>query len=163
MLKKLLQIILLTTTLFSYEIVIDKTSQIPKELVPKWGATFTRDDAKEVVVNDKTGLMWQDDKTAKTVKKDWQGAKDYCQALNFAGFDDWYLPRISELETLINTIKYDPAIKDGFKHIISSFYWSSSLNVYYSKYAWYIYFRYGGSDNGSKADKRYIRCVRIGQ
>jgi len=169
MLKKLLQIILLTTTLFSYEIVIDRTSKV------KWGATFTRDDVNQVVVNDKTGLMFQDDESVKTVKKDWQGAKDYCQSLNFAGFDDWYLPTISELETLIDTTKYNPAIKDGLKNIAStqysylnnywySFYWSSSPYVSNSKRAWYISFDDGyPCGDHCKADRHYVRCARAGQ
>ena len=157
MLKKLLQIILLTTTLFSYEIVIDRTSKV------KWGATFTRDDVNQVVVNDKTALMWQDDESVKTVKKDWQGAKDYCQALNFAGFDDWYLPTISELETLIDTTKYDPAIKDRFKNITYSHYWSSSPNVSYSKSAWDVDFSDGFSYYYNKTSTSYVRCARAGQ
>jgi len=163
MLKKLSQITLLTTTLFSYEIVIDKTSQVPKEAKVKWGATFTRDNAKEVVVNDKTGLMFQDNSSAKTVKKDWSDAKEHCQSLNFAGFKNWYLPSIKELETLVNTTKYKPAIKDGFKNVASSGYWSSSPDVSYSKYAWYVDFKYGYSYSHRKADKVYVRCARAGQ
>jgi len=168
MLKKLLQITLLTTTLFSYEIVIDKTSQAPKA---KWGVTFTRDDVNEVVVNDKTGLMWQDDKSAKIVEKDWNGAKDYCQSLNFSGFNNWYLPTIKELETLIDIRKYNPAIKDGFKNVATSNYWSSSLSVSPSisssdsdyDAAWYVDFYYGDSSYNDKTDERYVRCVRTGQ
>jgi len=160
MIKKLIQIALLATTLFSYEIVIDKTSEVPKV---KWGATFTRNNAKEVVVNDKTGLMWQDDSSAKTVERDWKGAKNYCQSLNFASYNDWYLPSIKEMETLIDTTKYNPAIKDGFINVTSSFYWSSSPNVSHSKNAWNVNFKDGSSYNGNKTGKLYVRCARAGQ
>ena len=39
--------------------------------------SYTRDDGLSVVVDNATGLMWQDNSEAKTVKKDWQGAIDY--------------------------------------------------------------------------------------
>ena len=159
MIKKLIQIALLATTLFSYEIVIDKTSEVPKA---KWGATFTRDNAKEVVVNDKTGLMWQDDSSAKTVERDWKGAKNYCQSLNFASYNDWYLPSIKEMETLIDTTKYNPAIKDGFINVASSNYWSSSPPVVSGYSAWNVNFKNGGSYYNNTG-KLYVRCVRAGQ
>ncbi len=30
-----------------------------------------------------TGLMWQDDNDAQTIRKDWNGAKAYCENLAF--------------------------------------------------------------------------------
>ncbi|MEA1982225.1 MAG: DUF1566 domain-containing protein [Campylobacterota bacterium] len=160
MLKKLLLSTLLTLSSFAYEIIIDETLETPQQ---ERGATFTRDDAKEVVVNDKTGLMWQDDSRAKSVKREWEGAKNYCQSLNHAGFDDWYLPSISELETLIDTTKVNPAIRDGFKNVTSSLYWSSSPDVSFSKSAWYVNFKYGSSYYNSKTNENYVRCARAGQ
>ncbi|MBT5934343.1 DUF1566 domain-containing protein [Sulfurimonas sp.] len=160
MIKKLLLTTLLLTTLFSYEIVIDKTSEAPRA---KWGDTFTRNDAKELVVNNVTGLMWQDNSAVKSVKKNWQDAKGYCENLTLAGYSDWHLPSIKELETLADTTKVNPAIKDGFKNVTSSGYWSSSSSVSDSKNAWNVLFQSGFSGNFNKTNEYYVRCARAGQ
>jgi len=157
MLNKLLLTILLTLPSLGYEIVIDKTMARPTF------SNFTRDNVKEIVTNTKTGVMWQDDASVKRVKQTWSEAKRYCQALNYGGHSDWYLPNISELESLVNTKKSDPAIKGNFKNIISSYYWSSSSVVSYSSYAWYVSFLYGNSDYDGKTSSYYVRCARAGQ
>lgn len=69
MTKKLLVILFITTTLFSYEIQLDKKSNIYKESPKaKVNVNFTRDYAKELVVDNTTGMMWQDNIDAKTIK-----------------------------------------------------------------------------------------------
>jgi hypothetical protein len=131
-----------------YEIVIDSTYY-------KDG----RDDSKQVVYDSKTNLMWQDDESAKSVTKNWQGAIEYCQNLNFAGYSDWRLPRLEELRTIVDK-NNSPTIKSEFKNTASDGYWSSTPNSRYSDYAWYIYFR-GGSEYYDPKDTNYnVRCVR---
>ncbi len=44
--------------------------------------------------------MWS---VANTSNKDWDSAVDYCSNLNEEGFNDWHLPTIDELRTLIQT------------------------------------------------------------
>jgi len=161
MLNKLMLTILLTLPSLGYEIVVDKTIKVPKG--------FTRDNVKEIVTNNKTGLMWQDDASVKSVKKTWSEAKSYCQTLNYGGYSDWYLPSISELESIANAdIKENhPAIKNEFENsiysTISSSYWSSSSDVSDSSYAWVVDFYGGGSRLRTKTNSKYIRCVRAGQ
>ena len=159
--KKMKKSILITTLLAlhlnAYEIVIDKTSTMEKQ------TGFTRDNAKEILTDKARGLMWQDDSSAKSVQKDWEGAKSHCQNLRHAGFDDWRLPTISELESLADVSKQAPAIKEGFKNVASSLYWSSSPFVSGSKGAWYVLFNYGYSSNGYKTGTFYVRCARAGQ
>jgi hypothetical protein len=108
----------------------------------------------------KRKLMWQDNAEAKTVQKDWQGAIDYCENLSLAGFKDWRLPKHNELRGITDKTKIDPAIKKGFKNVVSDFYWSSSSTVYTSDGAWNVNFKAGNDYYAGKSDNYYVRCVR---
>ena len=116
-----------------------------------------------VVVDKKTGLMWQDNTDAKNVQKDWQGAQNYCKDLRLEGYDDWFLPTHEELLTITDKNRVDPSIKSEFKNVTSSGYWSSSPRVSDSTYAWYVYFRDGYSGYNHKTSTHYVRCARAGQ
>jgi len=159
---KIILISLLTISAFGVEIVIDKTIKELDFKVEK-KPTFKRDDVKDIVIDSATNLMWQDDKRAKNVKKDWSDAKVYCQNLAHAGYDDWYLPSISELETLINTAKYNRAIKKIFRNTAFNNYWSSSTNVSLSKDALLMNFLYGYPSYSYKTGEYYVLCARAWQ
>jgi len=108
----------------------------------------------------KTGLIWQDNKDAQTIKKSWSGAKEYCKNLILDGHNDWRLPSIKELQSIVDITKYNPTIKDGFKNVTSYYYWSSSPNVSDSSDAWVVNFYYGNTYSDGKSGKNYVRCVR---
>ena len=127
-------------------------------------AEFVRDDAKEVVNDSKTCLMWQDDSASKSVKKSWSDAIAYCQDLSFAGFTDWRLPNITELLSITDLKKYDPSIQETFKNSDSGFYWSSTSTTSASgtSDAWIVDFNNGKDDFHYKVNNIYVRCVRAG-
>lgn len=52
----------------------------------------------EVVKDSATGLMWQKEIIK---RKTWDEGKSYCKDLTLAEFNDWRLPTISELRTLV--------------------------------------------------------------
>lgn len=116
--------------------------------------------AAEVFTDPSTGLMWQDNRDAKSIEKDWEGAKAYCENLSLEGQSDWRLPAIKELQSIVDITKYDPAIKAGFKNTASNYYWSSSACVDGSSYAWSVDFEYGDTRNGDKSNSIHVRCVR---
>lgn len=51
----------------------------------------------ELCTDEETGLMW----SKKSGEKHWTDANQYCENLEELGFDDWRLPTIDELRTLI--------------------------------------------------------------
>ena len=117
--------------------------------------------ASDVLIDSKTGLMWQDNSATKYTKKDWQGALVFCKELRLAGHDDWRLPIVEELESIIAISQNDPAIKNGFKNVgDSGYYWSSSAHESDEAFAWMMNFKRGYEYINYKTYKRYVRCVR---
>ena len=109
--------------------------------------------ASDVLTDNKTGLMWQDDSAAKNTKKDWQRALALCNDLHLAGHDDWRLPSIKELQNIVDI--------RGFKNVGGSgYYWSSTAHESSDEFAWIMNFKRGYEYNNYKTYKRYVRCVR---
>ena len=124
---------------------------------------YVRDDAREVVIDTKNNLMWQDDASVGTLEKDWASAKAYCQVLDFAGYSDWRLASIKELESIAEPENHPKAIVNGFKNVAPNHYWSSSVSQSVSEDAWNVYFKYGSSRYNGKASAYRVRCVREAQ
>jgi len=123
-----------------------------------------------VVTDSTTALQWQDDYSDNggTIKKaKWQDAIDYCEALSLDGYEDWRLPNIRELTSLVDDTRYGPAIDvTVFTQTASDYYWSSTTYARYPEHAWYVDFDWGYKFYylGGKDDENYyIRCVRDGQ
>jgi len=116
------------------------------------------------------GQRWQNGTAvgdANRVK--WETAFDVVEKFNrqggYAGYTNWRLPTILELETLIDKVKgkegnYIDA--DVFPNNNSRF-WSSSPNVGNSGSAWLVYFDYGKDCRDSKSYGNSVRLVRSGQ
>ena len=99
---------------------------------------FEADLLNGTVTDHKTGLMWQqaDDGITRT----WSQAKTYCNGLVLGGYDDWGLPRIDQLLTIVDYTRFDPAIHPAFD-CRSDDYWSSSTYAYNPDDAWVRRFR----------------------
>ena len=162
MIKKLLVTTLLITTLLSYEISLDKLSSTKiKTSDSELRATLVRDNSKEIVIDKTAGLMWQDNIDTKTIKKNRKDAKQYCRSLVFAGYTDWYLPRIKQLKSIVDNKKYNPAIREEFQNVQSYHYWSSSPNISRNLInVFNIDFKNGQRYSNNIKGKCYVRCVR---
>ncbi len=117
--------------------------------------------SQEVVLDNNTGLMWQ--QTIPTETYTWENAKNYCDNLTYAGYNDWRLPRPHELLTIVDNGKYDPATNPTyFPGTPSEHFWSSSTKLS-SNYdaVWCADFYHGYvSAYCSKPFNHYVRCVR---
>jgi hypothetical protein len=142
-------------------IIIDFNKKINKlvKVVPRKKSLF-RNKNKEVVIDPNRSLIWQDNKEIKQTKRTWANAKKYCQNLELNEYTNWRLPNIEELLSITDDKKYDPAIKKGFKNIISDYYWSSSSYISGGEDAWYVYFQRGDDGLINKYAKFYVRCVK---
>ncbi|MCK4814570.1 DUF1566 domain-containing protein, partial [bacterium] len=113
------------------------------------------------VTDTSTGMMWQKE-TAGSMN--WEAALGYCENLSFAGYDDWRMPNIKELRSIVHCGKYSPAINtEYFPNTVSSGYWSSTTYRGSTNYAWHVHMYSGNVFNRDKSDTYYVRAVRGGQ
>lgn len=130
-----------------------------------WGGTRFTDNGDGTVTDNLTGLMWT--KEANHGFDFWQDAIDYCNSYSLAGYNDWRLPNINELHSLVDLAQNNPALPVGhpFTGVKSSNYWSSTTDATnYGLYAWYVYLDDGYVKVSYKdGDFRYMWPVRGGQ
>ncbi len=106
-------------------------------------------------------LIWEDTLHAAKEKVTHLEAKAYCQALKLGGFDNWRLPILPELLSIVDYRRYKPAILKEFKHVDNdTLYWSNTVSARTSDDFWGIVFRDGATKTESGLYGRYIRCVR---
>ncbi|TAN64867.1 MAG: DUF1566 domain-containing protein [Methylobacter sp.] len=94
----------------------------------------------------------------------WPSALQSAESAVFAGKNDWRLPNLKELQSLVESRCYDPAINlTAFPNATGDSFWSSSPIANYNIYAWIVYFHYGNDYWGAKNHNLYVRLVRSGQ
>ena len=113
---------------------------------------------QRVVVDNNTGLMWQ--QTIPTDEYKQEDAVSYCNTLNYAGYSDWRLPNTQELLTIVDNSTYEPAINTTyFPNTPSGGFWSSY--IIYGSIWWSVDFFNGGLvPYFDRATSLVVRCVR---
>ncbi len=118
--------------------------------------------AKTTIVNDpRTSLMWEDTIHSKDNKLNQPDAVKYCKSLELGSFQNWRMPTMSELISIVDYTKFDPAILKEFHNIDNdTLYWSSSAYVGSKNDFWGVIFEDGTLSKAYQKYIRYIRCVR---
>lgn len=115
----------------------------------------------DLVYDSATGLVWE--KQGDT-QANWNSAILGCKNLSLGGFNDWRLPDITELISIMDLTDFTaPMIYEGsggFSATVSNDYWSSTTLPNNATYAYYASFSYGNSSYYSKTNNSYVRCVR---
>ena len=126
------------------------------------------------VSDTKTGLTWKkcsegqsgvDCRTGTATTYTWQGALQQAQSVNnnggFAGYKNWRLPSIKELNSIVEEQCSEPSINLAvFPESPSDWYWSSSPYANDSSLAWGVFFSFGGSNYYVKGYSNFVRLVR---
>lgn len=114
-----------------------------------------------------TSLMWEQHGNDHVPRGYWESALDYCEELSLAGHDDWRLPNVNELTSLVDFSRNDPSINtDFFPVTVSDYYWSSTSipRCIVDDSAAIVSFKngsivYSEKSNGGYSQKHW-RCVR---
>lgn len=130
--------------------------------------TVTYFNVDNVVVNTNSNLMWQDSQDNIRENLVYDDARRYCESLKYASHDDWRLPTIDELQSLIIIDKVQPLnirvgryapISEAFENnqdiynVVSSS--IKNGNIYFIDF-------YSGTTKSffDKKEKYNVRCVR---
>lgn len=144
---------------------------------------------KLTVSHRQTGLVWtrcslhepgevdtSEDCTDSHWAGEWKDAVSACEELVYAGYDDWRLPNIRELQSIVIYDKLLPAIDETqFPGTHMYHYWSSTSygsDLDMSEYAYVIDFMFGNihidpkdysvqeGESSNYYRACYVRCVR---
>jgi len=123
------------------------------------------DNKDGTVTDNATGLMWAQDDSQKAMN--WEEALAYAENSTYGGYDDWRLPNIKELQSIVDYSGSFPALDTSVFNITEivneagnkdyPYFWSSTSNPYIDKhddpaegycYAWYVAFGYAVDHDG---------------
>lgn len=114
-----------------------------------------------MVKDTRTNLLWEDTAHVRETKIQQPRAKEYCSELRLGGHEDWRLPTIHELLTIVDYQRVSPAILKAFSYVEDeSFYWTSTHVADEDDAFWGVNFKRGASSKASEYYDRYVRCVR---
>ena len=118
--------------------------------------------AEATMIKDpKTNLIWEDNMHVSEVKITHIKAKVYCSELKLGDFENWRLPTLQELLSIVDYKRYKPALVKAFNYSNKdTLYWSSTPYAKTSDEFWGVSFKDGATSNASETYDRYVRCVR---
>ncbi|MBT3200595.1 MAG: DUF1566 domain-containing protein [Phycisphaerales bacterium] len=135
-----------------------------------YGENKLKDNGDGTITDAATGLIWQKADSVKTLN--WKQALSYAEGLKLAGHDDWRLPNVKELQTIIDyrwapdatdRSKRRAAISPVFKLTATeSWFWSGTTHIE-NAYGYYVCFGQGFSAwkiRGKQMNAHGAGCVR---
>ena len=107
-----------------------------------------------------TGLTWQQEDD--NVQRTWVEAIAYCENLTLGSHDNWRLPNINELQSVIDYSQDSPATFLSIFPNVNKVgqWWSSTTRINAATSALYLYFASGFSHSDYKYNNSYVLCVR---
>jgi hypothetical protein len=106
-----------------------------------WPSPRFTDNGDGTVTDNLTGLTWAKDGNLGGAKT-WEDALTYINGLNHATYDDWRLPNVNELESLINAEEASSAAwlnTQGFTDVQAGTYWTSTTYDNNTSNAWVVH------------------------
>ncbi|MFI3283555.1 MAG: DUF1566 domain-containing protein [Erysipelotrichaceae bacterium] len=149
-----------------------------------YGTDSYTDNGDGTITDNSSGLMWM--QTDLGVAVDWEEALSLAENYEYAGYDDWRLPDVKELQSIVDYAGSYPAIDQDYFICIEleeneNYYFWTSTSAYFSEMepdynsAWYVAFgytshgagavrfspKYEGSDALSEGEDNILNSVRL--
>jgi formylglycine-generating enzyme required for sulfatase activity len=109
----------------------------------------------------KSGLEWQFESAGEMT---WYEAQEYAASLSLDGKDDWRLPTLAELESLLDRTRGRPdgrpLVREEVPFRDNLSYWSSTTFERHTKNAWIVMFDGAYVLSYYKSNLYNVRCVR---
>jgi hypothetical protein len=146
-------------TEYTYKKVATTSDKANESIIATSSNTYL-DNGDGTITDLSTGLMWLASDALITME--WKEALTWCENLDYAGFSDWYLPDVKELQSIADYSGVYPAFNDAYFTSTSfptenpNYYFWTSTSAYFSTsdptyyYAWYVAFGFAiGGDGDS--------------
>ena len=108
-----------------------------------------------------TGLEWQGESPGEMT---WQAALEYADSLSLDGKNDWRLPTLSDLETLLDRsvlhYKLRPIMRKEVPFRDTLSYWTCTTFEDHTNNAWIVMFDGAYVLSYYKSNAYHVRCVR---
>lgn len=115
-------------------------------------------DMGDGTILDRKGLTWQKEFVGNL---SWEDATSYAQKLKLGGHEDWRLPTLKELESLLDRSKGAFSSSSRFPNMPSRRFWTSDQKSDdWSSSKWIIDFSYGQVEFSNDCVGCSVRCVR---
>jgi hypothetical protein len=102
--------------------------------------------------------------TGSATKHDRREALDLAKGATDAGHDDWRVPSLDELASLVDKACAHPALDlSTFPDTPAGVFWSSTRDATNPAYAWYVHFHDGHAAKGHQSRGAHVRLVRSGR
>lgn len=120
------------------------------------------DNGNNTITDHLTDLIWQ--KAPFSDSLSWEQSLTYADTLTTAGFNDWRLPNIKELQSLNDETRINPSINSTYFNVTNvNKYWSSTTLPNQTAKAWYLNTQFGVTTYDNKTVKHNLICVRSNQ
>lgn len=94
---------------------------------------------------------------------DWLGDVNIEGGTGFAGHNDWRIPNVKELQSIVDYEVFDPSIAPIFGDTgVNSPYWSASTVANDDELAWVVLFSNSDVNHDEKYNNYFVRAVRGG-
>jgi len=140
------------------------------------------DNGDGTITDNNTGLVWEKLSSDGSIHDQnmtyvWDNAfAVHVAALNtanFAGHNDWRLPNVKELQSIVDYQNINPAVSSAFNNgctpgctacscTFNSIYWSSTSYATRAQRAWSLHINFGQVADDSKGNAFFVRAVRAG-
>ena len=117
------------------------------------------DNGNGTITDNLTSLVWQKVLLLDTIT--WEQSLSFADTLTLAGYTDWRLPNIKELQSISDLTVTNPSMSSIFTvGTGAKSFWSSTTQLNNAPNAWYLNTQNGITTYISKTRKLYSLCVR---